>query len=398
MKYFQPLVFLGVLAIVLVPARTSAASLSIDQFRNVNTWYCAVSDILDLPASKLLGYSNTYDECEIFRDEYISANASKYNIDPSVYGVQEFCGVAAGHYVCLVQHNWYSVFEFFAKAEGKIEYKVLITKIDGSTEDTANIVSVEPGAMSDRLVAQVYDIYGNLVPDTNIVLTVEALDGSGGHEHSENESSGPRPLGYFYPGATPEQLSGNTGASGLEFMFKAPGISGDYRLSASCEDRPCFLEGPKNLWVGIKNLQVIPNYPSYQRLVPNRDKFHPENHYLSPSAVIVLQQLAFTYRSLFGYMVPSLVLNDASLERGGYFDLNRTWNTGNHFEHRKGTVVDVRANGASDAIPSHAFSEFISIARLLGVDAGLHCSIDVATNQCRLSTRHMHVRLMGRRE
>jgi hypothetical protein len=86
---------------------------------------------------------------------------------------------------------------------------------------------------------------------------------------------------------------------------------------------------------------------------------------------------------------PVLHVNDASLEWGGKFDLSGGW-TGPHVEHRHGTVVDVRANNQSTAIPVENFDEFISRADDYGADAYLESPT--------VGRRHFHLRLLNRKE
>ena len=51
---------------------------------------------------------------------------------------------------------------------------------------------------------------------------------------------------------------------------------------------------------------------------------------MTTNASIVLQGIANEWRSLYKPFGPVLHLNDASLERGGYFDIQYLWNRGEH--------------------------------------------------------------------
>lgn len=111
-----------------------------------------------------------------------------------------------------------------------------------------------------------------------------------------------------------------------------------------------------------------------------------------------LQQLAALYRQRFPSDPPPY-LNDASLERGGLFDIywenlqkgtKRTvWWTTPHVEHRRGTVIDIRVNGSEGSIPvdDEYFDAFEEIAQARGADAEIHSP--------GTSNQHYHVRLMG---
>jgi len=98
--------------------------------------------------------------------------------------------------------------------------------------------------------------------------------------------------------------------------------------------------------------------------------------------------LAELYRARFPND-PELRLNDASLERGGLFDIKypaRTqWWTPPHKTHRRGSDIDIRANEFvhTDAVPHRNYFEFEEIAIDVGCKAGMHS--EFTTNQ------HYHV-------
>ena len=111
---------------------------------------------------------------------------------------------------------------------------------------------------------------------------------------------------------------------------------------------------------------------------------------MTTNASIVLQGIAGEWRSLYKPFGPVLHLNDASLERGGYFDIQYLWNRGEHAEHRRGTVIDIRANNLPGAIPRGDFKDFELVARKYGAVARLH--------KQNSDKQHYHVRLFGRAE
>jgi hypothetical protein len=81
-------------------------------------------------------------------------------------------------------------------------------------------------------------------------------------------------------------------------------------------------------------------------------------------------------------------LNDASLKWGGLFDKDGDW-VPDHVEHRRGTVVDVRANSSPGAIPAEDFDDIKKMAKKLLIDPHFEGG---STNQ------HFHLRLFNRRE
>jgi hypothetical protein len=115
---------------------------------------------------------------------------------------------------------------------------------------------------------------------------------------------------------------------------------------------------------------------------------HESNHYLTPTAANRLLAIAINYHHLYP-RDPVLHLNDAGLMWGGVFDIYGTWK-GKHVEHRRGTVVDIRANTRTGTIPSTNFVNFEKFARFSGADPYLE-------NQG-TDLQHYHLRLLNRRE
>lgn len=96
------------------------------------------------------------------------------------------------------------------------------------------------------------------------------------------------------------------------------------------------------------------------------DTAHPANHYLNGDTLGKLMDLARLYKQVYFPFDPVLRLNDASLERGGLFDLGALWAPPHH-EHRRGVVIDVRANGSATAIPQRNFEDFQVLMGSLGI-------------------------------
>lgn len=273
-------------------------------------------------------------------------------------------------------------------------------------ESSSVLSSIEPG-QSGVYRARVYNQSGQLVPNVDLRLQVQAVAGSGGHKDGHNE---PRPAGELSSvqgtvNMTKDVLTGRTDSSGLTFVFKAPAPAGDHVIEASCVNRRCNQEGPDMLWVGIKGLESIPTIPAllpyatYHLLEPNGEPVgatdrHPYNHYLTPKAIMKLWNLGFRYSIVFPEN-PKPHVNDASLERGGVFDISGKWKP-KHHEHQRGSVVDIRANLKQGAIPESAFKDFERIAKKLNIDAAIHMDKDNGIPV--VATRHYHVRLLGRKE
>lgn len=278
---------------------------------------------------------------------------------------------------------------FYAGYQNKCSYKLRLAGL--SSAITGFLADTEP-AKTAMLRAVVYDHNDISVPNVDVRLRVEAVPGSGGHNHHDN-----RPHGHLSNGVVAAvTIDGRTGADGMTFTFLAPASAGDYRIVASCTDRVCKQEGVDTVWVGIRGLYPLPANPEYVLISPNADIHHPRNHYLTLSWAGRVAILSALYHAKLPTS-PVLHLNDASLERGGYFDIDYLWNAGRHREHKRGSVIDIRANDLVGAIPPSNFTRFEELARRVGAQARIHCNKDQAGG-CIVRTRHFHVRLEGRSE
>lgn len=263
---------------------------------------------------------------------------------------------------------------WYLRCKDTNRYFIKLVRRTGSPESGSVVTSVEPDKTSD-LAAYVYNQNGQYISSAKVQLEItEVVPNSGGHRHHEG-----RPKGTLNGGQQikPDTITGGTGNGGFAFSFTAPAAAGDHKLKATCTDRNCTLQGPDTVWVGIKNLIPLPAINSYV-LLPNqdRDENHPDNHYMTYDAHIKLMQLADLYRRNFPGD-PKLHINDASLVRGGLFDLAHNWSIKprGHKSHRHGKSVDIRANSAKNpgsAIPTRNFQEFKWIAKEIGGDAEIH--------------------------
>lgn len=185
-----------------------------------------------------------------------------------------------------------------------------------------------------------------------------------------------------------------------QFTFNAPQASGTHSFTATCVSPACTNSASGNIDVKVDGLWPIPASAYYSLTEDGSSKVigsttdHPSNHYLHSVASMQLWQLAgdyYNYQIQNGVATPTLLhLNDASLKWGGVFDLDADW-VPDHKEHRRGTVIDVRANSNSGAIPPELFKKFIEMATRLGIDPHLEYIGDTVN-------QHFHVRLLNRKE
>lgn len=225
----------------------------------------------------------------------------------------------------------------------------------------------------------------------NISLKVDPT--SGGHVHGDST----RPRGGIdgTACASDSTCRSFTTNGTVGFNFNTPEASGTHTITAMC-DR--CTNNPQAATVDVKVAGLLPIPPSGLYALYEADGSvigavggrHPSNHYLTPAAANRLLVIAINYHHL-NPQTPVLHINDASLMWGGVFDIDveADWNTP-HKEHMRGTVVDIRANSRTGAIPPASFDSFIRLAKINKVNAKIHSS--------GISNQHFHVRLLNRSE
>jgi len=250
---------------------------------------------------------------------------------------------------------------------------IRLSRVDGISVSDSILERIEPkdsqssvsGKAVSQLVARVDNQNGQPEPDVGIELTVDVIENSGGHKHDHNRNTIQMGLLASAQGTVSQNgkvLSGNTGTAGLAFSFTAPVASGDHVIKAHCTGRTCTQQGPDQVWVGIDGLAAIPSSGFWA--FRGETSIHPANHFLSADALGKLMDLGRLYKQVYFPFAKPLQLNDSSLERGGVFDIDwakydangniterRTaWWKPPHHEHRRGTVIDIQANGSDTAI------------------------------------------------
>ena len=236
----------------------------------------------------------------------------------------------------------------------------------------------------------------------NLSLKVDPT--SGGHDHGSGHPKGGL---SGVSCSTDASCSGTTSGGGkVSFSFNAPEVSGTHTLTASCDK---CTNGPQSVGVNVKVKEAdapgwdhLTNSPGDYALVGGETgKAHTDNHYLTAAAKENLMKIIKKSNKAFSGG-PLLQLNDASLVWGGKFDIHGKWGKdSDHFEHRRGAVIDIRANQRPDAIPEARFEKFKKAAAESGTFADLHCNPPYSRTcpGCILDTgpnRHFHVRLLGK--
>jgi hypothetical protein len=231
--------------------------------------------------------------------------------------------------------------------------------------------------------------------DVIISLTVEPT--SGGHDHGDHTRTRGKIAGTECQSDDTCQTLTTDSNGIVNFDFTPPEASGKHTVTVTC-DR-CSNSDSKEVEVKVAGLEPMPVSILYSFI--GKTNAHSDNHYLKPEALSVLWRIALAYQfeqqfklqdpvtGQFNVIPPPLHVNDASLKLGGLFDISGKW-TSPHIEHRRGTVVDVRANALPTAIPETSFKEFKSLAADYGVGALLEAPD--------ISRRHFHLRLLNRKE
>jgi hypothetical protein len=249
-------------------------------------------------------------------------------------------------------------------------FTISLTPPSGVPESGTVLSSIEPaespstGQNTTTLIARVHDQNGAIVSNVNVQLTVNVTMNSGGHAHNNNRNTTQMGKLSSSQGSVAQNgkvLTGNTGLDGLPFTFAAPAAAGDHTITAICTDRTCTQNGLDKVWVGVKGLKWQASSPNYV-LLPNRDANHPGNHYVTRNTERNVSNFAAAYHEEFPND-PVLHFNDASIERGGLFDVGSNWSISpGHETHRRGANVDVKANEfyhePSQSIPTSNYIDF----------------------------------------
>lgn len=259
------------------------------------------------------------------------------------------------------------------------------------------------------IIATVIDRSTNQPPtnQVNVRINLKVATTSGGHNHGDNT----RPRGGIATVNTcPSDgtcWSNPTINGAVAFNFNAPEAAGIHTITATCDG--CANTVTKQVDVKVTGLEPMAGSILYAKIMPNADTNHPNTNYLTTEAMARLADMGLQYSVTglidFGMVLPPLQINDASLKWGGILDCFLTcinsepWGP-SHEEHRKGTVVDIRANGGTGSIPTSAkmTENFIALTRKAILSKYPESTVTIAAAHGKGTGRHFHVRLLGRKE
>lgn len=213
--------------------------------------------------------------------------------------------------------------------------------------------------ITSRMSLSVYataDIDGSTSQPPHVVVSVSALEDTGGHEHSNP------PSGAFSPNSGVMSLvvrKPNTARYRFNTTYTAPENAGQFKITATAGGRM----KTKLLTVGIPNLVAL--YPlsttTYRRIGVRPGSTHPNNVYATSRVITALKEVAEGWhnywnddeqvppaeRDRYDSEVGRLQINDCSLVWGGLFDYRSTW-AHPHKTHRKGLETDIRLDRSAN--------------------------------------------------
>jgi hypothetical protein len=211
-------------------------------------------------------------------------------------------------------------------------------RFDAQTKQYTPHPTRPPDTSRTIVTVSVTDAAGRPIPNVDVSLTLEAREGSAGHEHLGN-----KPAGLYQTLAHEAIADGrvNTGAPGVaKLYFVASELSGPVRLEGTSTNAQ---PDTTTVQVGIAGLVPLAPGPHYLFTGAVNGR-HTDNHYGTPAALTAFREFA---DSLNAWTGEPLGINDISLEQGGLFDVGGTQWDLPHGYHRRGTHADIRTKYAS---------------------------------------------------
>lgn len=270
---------------------------------------------------------------------------------------------------------------------------------------------------TETITATVIDQNNKPIPNSNVTIITKAVDFSGGHCHDPEKkglicrADQNRPKGTLTISkdiltdglVASDSVNGVTKSNGqFIFTFTSSPVSGSHEITAMCDQ--CIGPTTGQIDVKVNKLFALPTSDWYNLNTPDS---HPKQPglFLTGTAAIKLESLAHAYVTSKQEIRPTKpTVNAGSLEWGGLYDINKNWKSP-HGEHRRGTVVDLRANLIPGAIPQENFIGFNVLCSIAKARCAIHCrtpkqTIDSCPSDDGVvdSNQHMHIQLMGRDE
>lgn len=273
--------------------------------------------------------------------------------------------------------------------------------------------TVQPNGLLSGLVASVKDANDAPVANALVEISAKVLARSGFHEHGTSDTDGhdtARPRGRLRAPCTADAVQCPPGDAAVTvttnhlgqapFEFQAPAPAGIHELVGRCIGRECEPAEPHVIDVRVPDLVEVTTADTMFRKIEGLTTRHPrKNNYLQETARSILEDLGREYFAAYG---EGLVLNDASLEWGGLFDVDPVPWSVPHKEHRCGRAIDIRGDGHKGlgAIPASRDRGFRRMAEPLGIAVKSHpCVYQKAANGTQVlncDNAHYHLWLLGK--
>ena len=229
----------------------------------------------------------------------------------------------------------------------------LITTVKVSV-DPAEVRPTGTGGNNTTTVKVVATSGGAPEEGVSIVLTREAIEGSGGHNHI-----GDRPAGLFLneAGDSVITITKETGVNGqFSVVYESSKFGGEEKIIATAAATPSVSDTDK-LLVKVRSLDTLTASAIYElvgapdnhtgtndpcRTAESLKSLHNQNHFGTGALISVVQNIAASFDSLHPGI--RLRINDMSLKSGGLFDIDNKWRTP-HREHKLGKNADIGFEG-----------------------------------------------------
>lgn len=192
---------------------------------------------------------------------------------------------------------------------------------------------------------------GEPEPNKEVVVLSRFIPKTGGHDHSGQPSGSLRGEIKFH-NVPITDCDGK-----VQFIYKAPKISGEYELIAQVAENGIIYDDSKSVIVKVPGLDPLVDSPYFEKVgAPNNNEttndpcrepesltsVHYDNHYGTNELNSDIRAISKDYFVVDNQI--KLRINDLSLEWGGIFDIDNEW-TDPHFEHRIGKQADIGMKG-----------------------------------------------------
>ncbi len=228
---------------------------------------------------------------------------------------------------------------------------------------------------------------GPIVPACNITVSISNYPGTNAHTVAYH--SQPAPTSRIYYGSSgpwSQTMNFNTaiGVSGQVILSLKGGqrwtsdSSYDVRqVVAQAETMRACPDGEPQTHcavfdyaVGYPDIYWVEENPNWQHVGarPEHENSNSYNHWMVSSAALGIYNTAIEFLNRYPAQ-GQIAVNDMALPFAGLLDISAHWSP-SHWNHGRGTAVDVRGNGGPLSIPNSEQDAFVSVCVLMGAYYG----------------------------